>query len=207
MLSIKKNSLRFWIILLIIGTIISAFILNQFVFPGYDIERKSDFPNWGTLLLEIFVGVTIALIIYNHTKKTENKELRDLDLTIVGTYYNLWNLYLSMNTYTKSDKVRADKVLGLQILHIANSTHNTLAKCGQKIDRSSIETLQLHLVVIQNIIRALMDPRANIEELWSKNKESFDNILNDLKDLSQKKFEPKISKESKADWELNKDSS
>ncbi|AJM91724.1 hypothetical protein [Nitrosopumilus piranensis] len=196
----EKNRLYVWLSILFGTSFIAGIILHFGIFPNFDIKIENDFPNWSTLLVEIIVGIGIALIIYDHTKKIESREAEDLKLAIRGTYYSIWNLYHAILPYSKSEEIRSDRLTGLQILTILQTIRTTLSKCAQSIDGTQIETIQVDLLEIQEIVRSSTDPRADIEKLWTSNSSRFITAMVEIKDITKNNFEPLIPKTSRAKW-------
>lgn len=196
----EKNRLYVWIGILLIVSLVMGVIFNNILFPNYNVEEENDFPNWLALVVEIIIGIGIALIIYDHTKKIESRELEDLEMAIRGTYYSIWNLYHAMLPYSKSDQVRSDRISGLQILSVLQTVRNTLSKCAQRIDGTKIETIQVDLLEVQEIVRSSIDPRAEIEDLWSQNSTRFTNAMNEIRKIAEEDFESFIPNSSKAQW-------
>lgn len=196
----RSKKLYIWLSILTAAGIITGYVMANNALPGYDVVGQKDLPNWITLLIEIIIGIAIALIVYNHAKKIEDQEKEDLKLAIRGTYYSLWNLYHAMFAYSRSDAVRTDRISGLQILNIIQTVRNTLSKCAQSIDPLKIEIIQVDLSEMQEIVRSSIDPRSNVEELWQKNSGRFCNAMSEIRKISIENFEPLIPEASRSQW-------
>lgn len=194
-----KHWLKIRLVIIFGLTIIIILFLHDTLFIKETNQTDPQFTTWSTLIIEIAIGIGITLVVHNHTRKTQERENTDLELTITGTYHILWNLYMSSKSYIKSQAVRDDKIPGLQIASMINSILMNLPKCGQKIKSDNIEALQLHLILMQNVIRASIDPRANSEEYWKKNSESFIIAVKELHEISSD-FETFIPDSSKMVW-------
>lgn len=194
---------RHWLKIRLVITIGLTIIVILFLYDLFLIKETNQhdpqFTIWSTLIIEISIGIGITLLIHDYARKTQEREITDLELTITGTYYALWNLYMSSKAYIKSQAVRENKIPGLQITSIINSILMNLPKCGQKIKSEDIGTLQLHLILMQNVIRASLDPRANSEEYWNKNSKSFITAVKELREISSE-FEIFIPDSSIIEW-------
>ena len=198
-----SNNWLFVCIIILSVVILIAFLTMHTIFNSLSISPENILTLSYTLLIEVFLGILIALVVHNHTKKVEKREIQDVELAITGTYYNLWTLYMALISYDRSKEVRVDRISGLHIINIIHLIQSNLSKCGQKIDPESIETLQLNLVLLQNVIRALVDPRAKEEELWNKNEKQFKEAMNEIESITKAKFESIMGTNTKLNWTIN----
>lgn len=188
---------------LAIGALIIWCIFNR-VFCDVPSSTCTSFLGFTPSMVEIAVGIGVALIVQNHTRKIQKKEDNEIDLTIQNTYYNLWSIHQSLNAYILSSDVRKENNTAIHILNQLNHTQSVLSKCSKKIKQSIIKDLQLHLVLIQSTVSVSLDPRADTEEYWLKNKDSVQISFQQLEDISKEHFEPLIPDSQKITWKIRK---
>lgn len=200
----KKIPQKYWLPLSLTALAISTvgfwcYLKSQFC---VDITTNvcNNFLNFTPSTVEIAVGIGIALIIHDHTRRSQIKENTDVELTIQGTYYHLWSLNEALRSYKKSKDVRAENSTSLQILHIINQIHTNLSKCGRNIDSKIIGNLQLSLILIHKAVSISIDPRIETEEYWEKNIESVENAIKNITSITKTNFEKLIHDDYKMTW-------
>ncbi|MDE1818376.1 MAG: hypothetical protein KGI19_07215 [Thaumarchaeota archaeon] len=195
---------KFWLPIAIAILVISATILwlaLRSIICTYLIADCDEFMKATPTMIEITVGISVAIIVHNHTRKIQKKEDDDLSLTIQGTYFYLWNLHTTLQSYFKSDIVRADKMVAIHILNLIDHIQANLSRCGRKINPDKIKELQLHLILLQSVVRNSLDPRSNIEELWNKNNEKSTIAGKQVKAIIVNHFETFVPAERRIPWE------
>lgn len=196
---IEKYWLGISLGLLSIGATSLWFILRA-IFCAYSQIDCEEFVKSIPTAIEISIGIGVAIIVHNHTRKIQSKENEDLSLTIQGVYFYLWNLHMALLPYFKSDKVRADKIVSLQILNLVDHIQGDLSRCARKINSEKIKELQLHLILLQKSVNNSLDPRSNIEALWNTNVKNSTIAFNQITTLSLKYFEEFVPKERRMEW-------
>ena len=189
------------LILLGISSIIFWISLNHIFCESHlDSKPCNNFLSFTPSIIEIAIGIGIALIIHDHTRKIQSRENNDLNLTIQGTYYHLWNLCETLRSYIISDAVRSEHSSSIQILNLLSQSQANLSKCGQKLDLKILKDLQLHLILIQQAVSVSVDPRSNIEEYWKINSDNVKISFENIKVITKSYFEPYVDDKNKMIW-------
>lgn len=195
-----NNWLKLNLIILVSATLIFIITLQSFFCTKQTQELCKSVEIFTPPIIEIAIGVGIALLIHNHTRKIQKKDDDELKLTVHGAYLHLWSLHLALIPYINSQEVRADNTTAILILNLINHTQTDLLKSSKLISKNVIEQLQLHLLLIRTAISVSLDPRSDTENYWSQNENKVKIALKEIKNIATKEFEPHVLHDQRLVW-------
>ena len=119
----------FSLIILIVSISFLIGILQSIFCTKNTQELCNLFGNYIPSIIEVSIGIGIALLIHNHDRNLQEKDDQEVKLTIHGIYLHLWSLYLASIPYINSAQVRKENTTTIQILNLINHSQTNLSKC------------------------------------------------------------------------------